>query len=80
MFLDEIEGSPSLEMVNLMLQNLAAREHVGPLAIGEPSFNTPSETLEVASGSMKAGEVHYTSSYGTPEVRNAICKKVSKKN
>ncbi len=67
-------------MVNLVLQKVAAGEHVVSLAIGEPSFNTPSEIVDVAYDSMRAGEVHYTSSYGTPEVRNAICRKVSKKN
>ncbi len=67
-------------MVNLVLQKIAAGEHVVSLAIGEPSFNTPSEIVNVAYQSMRAGEVHYTSSYGTLEMRNAIHKKVSKKN
>ncbi len=80
MFLDRIEGSPSLEMVNLVLQKQAAGERVVSLAIGEPSFNTPSEITDVAYRSMQAGDVHYTSSYGTAEVRNAIRRKVSKKN
>jgi aspartate aminotransferase len=79
-FLDKVEGSPSLEMVNLVLQKQAAGEQVISLAIGEPSFNTPSEITDVAYKSMKAGDVHYTSSYGTAEVREAISKKVSKKN
>jgi len=79
-FLDRIEGSPSLEMVNLVLQKQAAGERVVSLAIGEPSFNTPSAITDVACRSMQAGEVHYTSSYGIPEVRDAIRRKVSKKN
>ncbi len=80
MFLDKIEGSPSLEMVNLVLQKQAAGEKVVSLAIGEPSFDTPREIMDVAYESMRAGDVHYTSSYGTAEVRDAIRRKVSKKN
>ncbi len=80
MSLDDVEGSPSLEMVNLVLQKQAAGEHIVSLAIGEPSFNTPAEIVDVAYRAMQAGEVHYTSSYGTAEVRDAIRTKVSRKN
>ncbi len=80
MFLDKVEGSPSLEMINLVLRKQAAGEKVVSLAIGEPSFNTPAEIIDVAYRSMKAGDVHYTSSFGTAEVREAISMKVSRKN
>jgi aspartate aminotransferase len=80
MFLDAVENSPSLEMVNLVLQRLAKGEKVVSLAIGEPSFNTPAEIVEVACQAMRSGDAHYTSSYGTMEVREAIKRKVAKKN
>lgn len=80
MFLENVENSPSLEMVNLVLQKIAKGEKVVSLAIGEPSFNTPSEIVEVACQSMRSGDVHYTSSYGTMDVRQAIMRKVAKKN
>ena len=80
MFLEEVENSPSLEMVNLVLQKIAKGEKVVSLAIGEPSFNTPAEIVEVACQSMRSGNVHYTSSFGTMEVREAIKRKVAKKN
>ena len=80
MFLDAVENSPSLEMVNLVLQRLAKGEKVVSLALGEPSFNTPAEIVEVACEAMRSGDVHYTSSYGTMEVREAIKRKVTKKN
>jgi len=80
MFLEEVENSPSLEMVNLVLQRIAKGEKVVSLAIGEPSFNTPAEIVEVACESMRSGNVHYVSSYGTMEVREAIKGKVAKKN
>jgi aspartate/methionine/tyrosine aminotransferase len=80
MFLEEVENSPSLEMVNLVLARIAKGEKVVSLAIGEPSFNTPAEIVEVACQAMRSGEVHYTSSYGTMGVREAIKRKVAKKN
>jgi len=80
MFLEEVERSPSLEMVNLVLAKIAKGEKVVSLAIGEPSFNTPDEINEVASNSMRSGNVHYTSAYGTREVREAIKRKVARKN
>jgi aspartate/methionine/tyrosine aminotransferase len=80
MFLEEVENSPSLEMVNLVLAKVAKGEKVISLAIGEPSFNTPPEIVEVACQAMRSGDVHYTSSYGTMEVREAIKRKVARKN
>jgi aspartate/methionine/tyrosine aminotransferase len=80
MFLEEVERSPSLEMVNLVLAKIAKGEKVVSLAIGEPSFNTPDEINEVACKSMRSGNVHYTSAYGTMEVREAIKRKVTRKN
>ncbi len=80
MFISELEGSPSLEVVNLVLQKLARGEKVTSLAIGEPLYNTPKEIIEVAYRSMVEGETHYTSSYGIQEVREAIVEKVRRKN
>jgi aspartate aminotransferase len=80
MFLDKIEGSPTLELVNLVLNKQAKGERVLSLAIGEPSFNTPKEIVEEAYRAMLSGDVHYTSSYGTFEVREAIVRKVKRKN
>src|SRR5208337_2871624 len=70
----------SLEMVNLVLAKVAKGEKVVSLAIGEPSFNTPAKIVDVACEAMRAGDVHYTSSYGTMQVREAIKRKVDRKN
>ncbi len=80
MFISELEGSPSLEVVNIVLQKLARGEKVTSLAIGEPMYKTPKEIIEVAYKSMTEGETHYTSSFGLPEVREAIVEKVGRKN
>ncbi len=80
MFLDTIESSPSLELVNLVLNMQARGERVYSLAIGEPSFNTPREIVDAAYKAMVSGDVHYTSSYGTMEFRNAAVRKLKAKN
>lgn len=80
MHLSKIEGSPSLELVNLVLEMKGRGEKVVSLAIGDPSMNTPREIIEAAYKSMISGNVHYVSSSGTPDVLQAIKNKVARKN
>ncbi|MDA4117269.1 MAG: pyridoxal phosphate-dependent aminotransferase [Thaumarchaeota archaeon] len=80
MSLDKIPDSPSSEIFNTALQKQAKGEQVYSLAIGEPSFDTPTPIINAALKSMNSGGVHYTSSYGTKEVRDAIVKKVRRRN
>lgn len=80
MFLSNVEGSPSLEVVNLVLQKRAKGEKVISLAIGDPSSNTPPEIVDTAYGAMQSGQVHYVPSGGTPGVRRAISAKVLRRN
>ncbi len=79
-YIRDLKGSPSLEVVNLVLQKVSKGEKITSLAIGEPVYKTPQEIMEVAFESMKNGDTHYTSSYGIREVREAIVEKVNKKN
>jgi aspartate aminotransferase len=79
-YVRDLKGSPSLEVVNLVLQKLAKGEKITSLAIGEPMYKTPEKIMQVAYESMMNGETHYTSSYGIKEVRDAIVEKVQKKN
>ena len=80
MLLDKIRESPSLELVNLVLKLNAMGKSVVSLAIGDPSFGTPREIIEVAYKSMLRGDTHYIHSYGTVDVRRAIKAKVERKN
>ncbi|MDG6990064.1 MAG: aminotransferase class I/II-fold pyridoxal phosphate-dependent enzyme [Nitrososphaerota archaeon] len=80
MFLEKVQSSPTLEMVNTVLEKQARGEKVVSLAIGEPAFDTPTDIIEAAYKSMKKGDTHYVSSYGVPEVRKAIVSKVRRKN
>ncbi|MDA4129456.1 MAG: pyridoxal phosphate-dependent aminotransferase [Thaumarchaeota archaeon] len=80
MFLSKIEGSPSLEVVNLVLEKLSKGEKVLSLAIGDPSSDTPRDIVDAAYSSMISGQVHYVPSSGIREVREAIRAKVLRTN
>jgi aminotransferase len=43
------------------------------LGVGEPDFVTPWNIRESAIRALEAGKTHYTSNWGTPEVRKYIC-------
>lgn len=80
MYVSELEGSPSLEVVNIVLERLARGDRLISLAIGEPMYDTPKEIIDVAYDEMLKGNTHYTSSYGVADFRNAVVRKVSRKN
>ena len=42
------------------------------LGIGEPDFDTPEQVVEAGVRSLRAGRTHYTSNYGTLELRRAL--------
>jgi aspartate aminotransferase len=80
LFLNDVGPSPSWEIFNEVQKKIARGERVHSLAIGEPSFDTPPDIVNAAAESMRRGEVHYVSSFGTQEVREAISSKVGRKN
>ena len=44
------------------------------LGVGEPDFDTPWHISRAAVTALENGGTHYTSNYGTPELRQAICR------
>jgi aminotransferase len=42
------------------------------LGVGEPDFDTPATIVEAGVASLRAGRTHYTSKYGTIELRRAL--------
>ncbi|HKZ91217.1 MAG TPA: aminotransferase class I/II-fold pyridoxal phosphate-dependent enzyme [Candidatus Limnocylindrales bacterium] len=42
------------------------------LGVGEPDFDTPAAIVEAGVRSLRAGRTHYTSNYGTIELRRAL--------
>ena len=80
MFLDKVKDSPAFEIFNLAAKKQAKGEKVFSLSVGEPSFDTPLPIIKAAYQSMKNGGGHYTSSWGSSSLREAIVQKVRRKN
>jgi aminotransferase len=51
---------------------LASMPDVISLGVGEPDFDTPRVIVEAGVESLRSGRTHYTSNYGTIELREAI--------
>ncbi len=51
---------------------LATMDDVISLGVGEPDFDTPRIVVEAGVESLREGRTHYTSNYGTLELRHAL--------
>jgi aminotransferase len=51
---------------------LATMDDVISLGVGEPDFDTPREIVEAGVESLRQGRTHYTSNFGTIELRRAL--------
>jgi aminotransferase len=51
---------------------LATMDDVISLGVGEPDFDTPRSIIEAGVESLREGRTHYTSNYGTIELRTAL--------
>jgi len=51
---------------------LATMDDVISLGVGEPDFDTPRAIVEAGVESLREGRTHYTSNYGTFELRKAL--------
>jgi aspartate aminotransferase len=75
-----IKPSPTLSL-NAKAKALAAKgADVVSFATGEPDFDTPKHIKEAAIAALNQGFTKYTATGGIPELKAAICKKLSKEN
>jgi aminotransferase len=51
---------------------LATMDDVISLGVGEPDFDTPRHIIEAGVEALREGRTHYTSNYGTVELRRAL--------
>lgn len=67
-----------------MTARAAARKREGHpvigLSAGEPDFATPVAVAEAAIQAIREGFTHYTDNAGTPQLREAVCAKLSREN
>lgn len=70
--------------VRVMMEKATRMEREGRkiyhMEIGRPDFDTPEHIKAAAKRSLDEGQVHYTSSFGLPELRQAIAEKLAREN
>ncbi len=49
------------------------------LGVGEPDFDTPAVVVEAGIAALRAGRTHYTSNYGTIELRRALAEHIQRR-
>jgi aspartate aminotransferase len=78
--LSRIKASPS-SMISSKAMELARAGHdVIALSAGEPDFDTPDHVKAAAKRAIDEGKTKYPPVAGIPELREAICEKLSREN
>jgi aspartate aminotransferase len=75
-----VEESGTVRMAQLAAELKAEGQDVISFAVGEPDFPTPAHVLEAAKAALDQGYTRYTSTYGLPELRQAIAEKSRREN
>jgi aminotransferase len=57
---------------------IATMPDVISLGVGEPDFTTPPQVVEEGVRSLRSGRTHYTSNYGTIELRRALVRNLER--
>ena len=78
--LGRIKPSPTICISAKARELKAAGGDVIGLSAGEPDFDTPAHIIEAAIDAMKRGDTRYTDPDGTPELKDAICRKFKRDN
>ena len=58
---------------------LATMTDVISLGVGEPDFDTPPQIVEAGVESLRSGRTHYTSNYGTLDLRRALAEHLERR-
>ena len=66
--------------IRAMMDSAAAVEGVLHLELGEPDFPTPPHVVEAVERALRDGQVKYTLSRGTLELRELVAEKVGERN
>lgn len=70
-----IKPSSTISITAKAAELRAEGKDVLSFSIGEPDFDTPEHIIQAGIEAMKNGETRYTAAAGTPELKNAVCKK-----
>lgn len=69
---NNIEGQPMFKVLDKVQELERSGQVVLHFELGEPDFDTPSNIVAAACGSLQRGETHYVSSMGLYEFREAV--------
>ena len=75
-----VPGSVTTAMMQKGRELAAAGKDVINLAGGDPDFDTPKHIQEAAFAAIRSGDTHYPTSFGTPELLEAIVGKLAREN
>ncbi len=78
--LQYINEPQTIEMAKLSRELAAQGKDIISLSLGEPDFVTPSHIIEAAKKALDEGQTFYTPVAGLPELRQAVCNKLSRDN
>ncbi|MVO16936.1 pyridoxal phosphate-dependent aminotransferase [Parasedimentitalea huanghaiensis] len=78
--LSRVKPSPTIAMTAKAAELKAAGRDVIGLSAGEPDFDTPQNIKDAAVAAIAAGKTKYTAPDGIPELKKAICSKMSRDN
>lgn len=78
--ISRIKPSATLEMTSKAAELKRANKPVYNLSVGEPDFSTPEHIQKAAIWAIRNGHTKYTPGGGTLELKEAICKKLSRDN
>ena len=67
-----IKPSPSTSAADRANELRRQGKSIVNLVVGEPDFDTPEHIVQAGIDSLRRGRTHYTSNYGTVELRRAL--------
>lgn len=77
--ISEVVQSTPASGIRRFFDIVAQMDDVISLGVGEPDFDTPWRVSEACVFSLERGRTHYTSNYGTPELRQAVSAYLNKR-
>ena len=78
--LSRVKPSPTIAVTNKAAELKAAGHDIIGLGAGEPDFDTPQNIKNAAITAISEGKTKYTAVDGIPELKQAICAKLSRDN
>jgi aspartate aminotransferase len=75
-----MKPSPSSAATDRLAQLRREGKNIVSLLVGEPDFDTPPAIRQAAIDAINAGQTRYTQTSGSPQLREAIARKLLREN